>query len=85
MLMLLAKEIGPDNYQIGIFLGLDTATIKGKQANHKDDVVICAFEILTSWMQKCDRPDSVATFGQLCRALTDLGRNDLVEFVRCGE
>ena len=83
--MRLAKKIGPDNFQMGIYLGLDRDTIKGKQANHKDDVVICAFEILTTWLQKCDRPDSAATFGELCRALTDLDRNDLIELVRSGE
>ena len=85
MLMRLAEKIGPKNFQMGIYLGLDKDAIKGIRANHKDDVVICAFEILTVWMQKCDRPDSATTFGELCRALTDLERKDLVELVRSGE
>ena len=85
MLMRLAEKIGPNNFQMGIYLGLDKDTMRGIEADHKDNVTRCAFEILTAWMQKCDRPDSAATFGELCRALTDLDRKDLVELVRSGE
>ena len=60
-------------------------TINARKANHSI-VVECVFKILVSWTQGNEKPDSMATFNGLHQqTLTDLDRNDLVEFVSNGE
>jgi len=82
--MRLAKRIGSEYYQFGIFLGLTADTIKAQQATNSD-VVECSFEILLTWRQMSGTPESTKTLKELCDALTDLNRMDLVEFVTRGE
>ena len=82
--MLLARGIGVDSYQLGVFLGVDVSAIKAKLAEYRDPV-ICSFEILCLWRQRVGRSESVKTFKQLIQALSYLERQDLVEFVRSGE
>ena len=82
--MRLAKRIGSEYYQFGIFLGLTADTVKAKEANHRD-VVQCSFEVLLKWRQRNGFPESTKTLNALCEALTDLERTDLVQFVTRGE
>ena len=83
--MELAKRICTEYYELGVYLGIEVHTIKAKRANNYNDIVQCAFEILTTWRRWIGRLDSLATFNVLCRALADLKRTDLVELVSRGE
>ena len=82
--MRLARRIGAEYYQFGIFLGLTADTVKAKKASHTD-VVECAFEILLTWRQRSENPESTTTLKELCDALRDLDRTDLVQLVTSGE
>ena len=82
--MLLAQEIGVDGFKLGVFLGVDVPAIKAKQAQYSDPD-ISAFEIINLWRQRTGNPESVKTYRELTQALTDLKKNNLVDFVRSGE
>ena len=84
LLMRLAKQIGPDNLELGVYLGLDVATIKSKKAEHIS-AAECTFDILNIWKQSTGRSQSVKTYMKLTQALTNLDRQDLVQLVRNGE
>ena len=82
--MRIARRIGSEYYQFGIFLGLTADTVKAKRASYSD-VVECAFEILLTWRQRSETTESTKTLKELCGALKDLDRTDLVELVTSGE
>ena len=81
----LAKKLGANNFELGIFLRVDADSIKAIEKNYRDDVVRCAFEILNSWRQRNGDLDSVATYNTLRQVLCDLERADLVEFLSSSE
>ena len=82
--MKLAKQIGKENFSFGIFLGLDRATVEEVEADH-EPVTKRGFYMLLKWKQTKMNPDSVETLTELCNALGDLGRVDLVKLVKSGE
>ena len=82
--MRLAKKIGPDILEFGVYLGVEVATIKSKKAE-PISATECSFDILNIWKQRTGRSESVKTYTELIQALTDLERQDLVELVRSGE
>ena len=47
-------------------------------------VVDRAFEVVQTWKYACKKPRSVTAYNELTGALSELGREDLVEFVRLG-
>ena len=51
--MILAKKIGMDNFELGVYLQLEADATKVIEKNHQDDDVRCAFKILTAvtWKQ----------------------------------
>ncbi|KAK2162477.1 hypothetical protein NP493_1520g00028 [Ridgeia piscesae] len=59
LLMRLAKQIGPNNLELGVYLGLDVATIKSKKAEHIS-AAECTFDILNIWKQSTGRSQSVS-------------------------
>ena len=82
--MRLAKQIGPNILEFGVYLGVDVATIKSKKAESLN-ATECTFDILNIWKQSTGRPQSVKTYMELIQALTDFERQDLVQLVRIGE
>ena len=82
--MRLAKTIGRNNLELGVYLGLDEATIQSKKAEYSS-VTDGTFGILSLWRQRTGRSQSVKTYMELTQALTDLDRQDLVQLVRSGE
>ena len=82
--MRLAKQIGPNNLELGVYLGVDVATIKSKKAE-PISATECTFDILNIWKQSTGRSQSVKTYMELTQALTDLDRQDLLDLVRSGE
>ena len=82
--MRLAKEIGLNNLEFGLYLGLDLATIQLKKAEYST-MTEGTFEILSLWRQRTGRSESVKTYMELIQALTDLERQDLTELVLSGE
>ena len=82
--MRLAKKIGINNLEFGVYLGLDEATIQSKKAEYST-VTEGTFGILSLWRQRTGRAESVKTYMELIQALNDLERQDLIEFVRSGE
>ena len=82
--MRLAKKIGRNNLELGVYLGLDEATIQSKKAEYSS-VTEGPFGILCLWRQRTGRSQSVNTYMELTQALTDLDRQDLVQLVRSGE
>ncbi|KAK2180798.1 hypothetical protein NP493_425g00016 [Ridgeia piscesae] len=81
LLMRLAKTIGRNNLELGVYLGLDEATIQSKKAEYSS-VTDGTFGILSLWRQRTGRSQSVNTYMELTQALTDLDRQDLVQLVR---
>jgi len=82
--MRLAKQISTGYYELGVYLGIEVPIMNAIRTNH-NDVVQCAFEMLTTWKRSIGRLDSLTTFNVLRRALADLERTDLVELVSSGE
>ena len=80
----LAQRISSEYRHLGIFLGLELHTIASIKANN-DNVIDCAFEVVKHWMFACEKPSSVTAYNQLTKALLELGRGDLVDFVCLGE
>ena len=80
----LAQRICSDFHHFGIFLGLELYTIEAITADN-NKVVDRAFEIVKTWRYACKKPGLVTEYYKLRDALSGIGRNDLVEFVRLGE
>lgn len=80
----LARQICNEYRHFGILLEVELYTIEAIKANYSD-VVDRAFEVVKAWAYSCEKPDSVTAYEKLCGALSELGRGDLVEFVRRGE
>jgi len=83
-LLKLAKEIAKENFSLGICLGLDLAIVEAVKANH-DTITERAFYLLLKWKQTKMNSESVETFTELCDALVEIGRVDLVNFVKSCE
>ncbi|KAK2181795.1 hypothetical protein NP493_375g00019 [Ridgeia piscesae] len=82
-LLRLAQRIGKDFRQLGIFLEFETHTLEAIRSDNTA-VVDCAFDVLKTWKYACKQPDSVTAYETLCDALSELRRNDLVEYVTLG-
>ena len=83
--MTLAKKLGTDYLEFGIFLGLTSTKVR--QIIHDNrDVVPINFTILEIWRESMTRQKSVSVmYDHLCKALLAIERNDLEECVRSGE
>ena len=80
----LARQICTEYRHIGLLLEVELYTIEAIQANYSN-VIDRAFEVVKAWAYSCEKPDSVTAYKKLCGALSELGREDLVDFVRLGE
>ena len=83
-MMRLAQQICTDYRHFGIYLGLETYTIEAIKADN-NKVVDQAFEVVKTWAYTCGKSGSVTAYKTLGGALSKLGREDLVDFVRLGE
>ena len=82
--MRLAKSIGSEYLELGIFLGLTQPAIKAIHSD-SDNVVSCIFQILTTWRDERLNPDSMSVFKELCDAFTDLGKAKIVDRITRGK
>ena len=85
LLLRLAYKIGASYFYLGVLLDLGSDLTKTIEKNNRDDAVRCCFEILNTWRQSRENPDSMATYNTLRQALIDLNRNDLAEVLSSGE
>ena len=83
--MRLANKIGAAYFYLGVLLDLGADLTKTIEKNNKDDAVRCCFEILNTWRQRRENPDSVATYNVLREALIELNHNDLAEVLSSSE
>ena len=83
--MRLANKIGAAFFELGVILDLGSDLTKSIEANSKGNVARCCFEILNTWRQRRENPDSVATYNILREALIELNRNDLTEVLSSSE
>ena len=72
LLHLVAKMISTEQ-SLGIKLHIDIPTIKNIQKQNSE-VVDGTVMILSQWRNTCDKNPNIT----LCKALTELGRNDIV-------
>ena len=80
----LAQRICTDYRHLGIYLGFEMYTIEIITADNSK-VVNRAFEVVKTWVYTCKKPDSITAYNKLSGALSKLGREDLVDFVKLGE
>ena len=80
----LAQRICTDYRHFGIYLGLETYTIDEIAADNSK-VVDRAFLVVQTWKYTYRKPGSVTAYKTLSGALSELKREDLVDFVRSGE
>ncbi|XP_019857773.1 PREDICTED: uncharacterized protein LOC109586046 [Amphimedon queenslandica] len=83
LLQLLSRHgySGASYYNLGLFLGLSTATLDVIKENNKGDVVSCLRECLTKWLQKADdvQKKGGPTIYSLVSALRELGENGVAD------
>ena len=77
----MAIKLGVEHRHIGILLGIEPHYIDAIDADNRK-TVDRGFEVLKRWMYALKERSSIKSYKQLCDALKDLGRNDLVDFVR---
>ena len=83
--MRLANKIGAAFFEVGVLLDLGSDLTKAIEMNNRGNVVRCCFEILNTWRQRRENPDSMTTYNTLRQALIDVNRNDLAEVLSSGE
>ena len=85
--MSLSSEIGCDYFNLGVNLRIQINQIRAFERQYHNDVERVVLEILHLWSTKVASsvPERAVVLTTLCDALSDTGRNDLVEFVNNGE
>ena len=85
-IMSLSSEIGCDYLHLGVNLGIQINKIRAFEMQYHNDVARVAMEILHLWNTKVAAVTEKAVVQTtLCDALSEMGRNDLVEFINNGE
>ena len=83
--MRLATKIGAAYFYLGVLLDLGADLTKTIERDNRDDSVRCCFEILNTWRQRRENPDSMDTYNTLREALIELNRTDLAELLSSSE
>ena len=85
MLWRLAKKINREFRGLGISLGIAGYVIDEIETDNRGNVATIAFKVLEKWMKADKRQDTCEMYIALLDALSKIGRNDLVAFVKAGE
>ena len=82
--MEVAKKLGSGEMHLGLHLGVGTDAIKGLQRDNKGNYHDLVHSILEQWNK-----DFVGSRSemekQLCAAFKEIGRNDIVRFIKSCE
>ena len=72
---------GTSYYELGLYLGLISATLDNIKENNKGDVSGCLRECLKAWLQKADSVQDKGrpTIYSLVSALRELGENGVAD------
>ena len=81
----LAKQLGSGEMHLGILLGVSTATIKSMQRDNKGTYHDLVHSILVTWNNAQHDRTTSEMEKELCAAFSELGRNDIVRYIRSGE
>ena len=80
----LAKKLGSGEMQLGILLGISTADINGMR-HDKGTYHDLVYNILQTWNRAQKEQTRSEMEKELCAAFSEMGRNDIVRFIRSGE
>jgi len=83
-LMRLSDKVASNYRKLGIYLGIEDYTIDAIKADYTE-VAERTFKVLETWKYACKTRNSCKMYNILCNALSELGRNDLVDYVRVGK
>ena len=81
----LANKLGSGEMQLGILLGISTADINGMRRNYKETYHDLVYNILQTWNRAQKAQTRSEMEKELCAAFSEMGRNDIVRFIRSGE
>jgi len=80
-----AGKLGNGEIYLGLLLRINDDTIKALQRDNKGTYHDLVYSILVTWNNAQQNRTRSEMEKELCAAFSELGRNDIVTFIRSGE